>query len=309
MNYDLVCSFDELDIIKGDETEEYNKRFIGRMSGWASTPNLDSDGERVLQDGLVVDELLHKGWINWNHQSAELIGVPRVAEVRDRGSEMGKGLYTEFDLLRDAPMAQKTWELAKALKGTGRSLGLSLEGKKLAVSKTGTILKAKVMNIAVCPNPKNPETSVQALVKAMVTNDEAALAPFSPIALHEESIVSRVSEIVASTMTKALDAGYDIGGTTQEGGAAQRKEEIGTISREDQIILPPGHTLREWDCETGELKKLTQAIIKKADTRGGAMTRIEASLLTFLAGDPNTTLSDSFRAYGLLEEASDEHSR
>lgn len=289
---DLVCSFDEIGFIKGGEGGTM------RMYGWASTPALDSDSERVVQEGLDTTELLSKGWINWNHQSEKIIGIPQVAEIRDRGDNLGKGLYTEFDLLKGHKLAQEVWDLSKALKGTGRNLGLSLEGKKLEVDR-GRIVKAKVMNIAVCPNPRNPEASVEALVKAIVTGEDDAEDRFSPLLLEKSDMVERVGDIVAAAMSKALDAGYDVGGTTQTGGAAIRREEMDTVPESELVALTPDSASRKHPLD-GDLNTIRNALTGIADKRGGKLTKAEASLLTFLVADEDANLVDCFKVFGLL---------
>jgi len=289
--YDLICSFDEIGMLKGGEGDTM------RMYGWASTPALDSDQERVVQEGLDTTDLLNKGWINWNHQSEKIIGIPKVAEVRDRGQGLGKGLYTEFDLLKDHSLAQEVWTLSKSLKGTGRSLGLSLEGKKQLVDK-GKIVKAKVMNIAVCPNPRNPEATVEALVKAIVHGEENAAEKFSPITLAKNEMVERIGDIVAGAMTKALDAGHDISGTTQTGGAAVRKEELEAIPEKELVALPPDHSIRTHHLN-GDLNTIRNAIAGVADQRDGKLTKAEAALVTFLVTE-DTGLVDCFRVFGLV---------
>lgn len=290
-DFDLVCSFDEIGILeKGDKAEDSM-----RMYGWASTPGLDSDGERIVQEGLDTSDLLNKGWINWNHQSEKIIGIPKVAELRDRGDGLGKGLYTEFDLLKSHPLAQEVWMLAKSLKGTGRSLGLSLEGKKLAVGPKKNIMKARVMNIAVCPNPKNSETSAEALVKAIATGEEDVAEKFSPIDANRSEIAERVESVVASVLTKALDAGTDTGGATQTGGAAIRKESV-EGQPADLVQFSEDYAKKANGLE-GDLKTIGNALAGIADKRGGRLTKAESALFTFLISDHS--LVDCFKVFGL----------
>lgn len=291
--FDLVCSLDDVGFFKAGDGNDM------RMFGWASTPDLDSDGERVIQEGLNVDHLLSKGWVNWNHQSHKIIGIPRVAELRDRGGDMGKGLYTEFELLKDHGFAKEVWDLSKSLKGTGRSLGLSLEGKKLAVGSKGAIKKAKVMNIAVTPSPKNVSTTAEALVKAIITDEDGAASRFAPVvdAGDRDQIIERVEGLVTSAITKALDSGFEVGGTNQMGGAAIRREDLeGTPA--DLIMFADNHEKLLTDLDkAGELRQIGNALKNIADKRGGRLTKAESALFTFLVSD--ASLTDCFRVFGV----------
>jgi hypothetical protein len=293
----IICPFDELGLIKSENKDGEETM---RMYGWASTPALDVDQERVMQEGLDCSELLKSGWINWNHQSEKIIGIPEIAEVRDRGNDLGKGLYTEFELLDKVPLAKEVWTLSKALKDSPRALGLSLEGKKL-VQNGGNIVKAKVLNIALCPNPRNTETTARALFKAIVDKDVEAFAPFSPENLKQDEMVERVGSIVSAAMTnmtKALSAGYDVGGATQTDGAAVRKEDM-DLSGEELVKIAPDAGVYKQELSNAEAQHIRNALKNIADKRGGRLTKAEASLLTFLVSDPGNSLLQVFEIFGL----------
>jgi len=290
-DFDIICPLDELGLIKSESKDGEETM---RMYGWASTPALDVDQERVMQEGLDCTKLLKSGWINWNHQSEKIIGIPEIAEIRDRGENLGKGLYTEFELLGKVPLAKEVWTLSKALKDTPRSLGLSLEGKKL-VKNNGSILKAEVLNIALCPNPRNVETTASALVKAIVDNDIDGFAPFSPENMRKDHLVSHVGDIVTAAMAKAIGSGYNVGGATQEGGAALRKEDI-DLSKEELVKLGPDDAVLKHALDES-LSAIRDALANIADKRGGRLTKAEASLLTFLVSDK--PLLDVFKVFGL----------
>ncbi|MNN30586.1 hypothetical protein D3C81_1442400 [compost metagenome] len=112
-----------------------------------------------------------------------------------------KGLWVEGELLSGIPMADQIWELALALKKSNapRKLGFSVEGK--VVERRGNrILKAKIYNCAITPNPVNTEATWEAIVKS-----------FQP---YNESVV------------KALETGYATSPETQSGGGAVRVESL-----------------------------------------------------------------------------------
>lgn len=295
MGFDLLCSFDTVEFTKSGEGDD------GKMvmHGWASTPDLDSDGERIIQEGLVLDEFVKSGFANWNHKSEKIIGIPRLAEIRKREDTGNQGLYTEIEML-SSPFAKEIYELSKALSGTGRSLGMSLEGKKLEVGKGGVIKKAKVMNVAITPNPKNKGTSVEALVKAVVFGEEGASSRFTPLYEEDDALGDRVSSLIAAAMTKALDAGTTVGGTNQSGGAAVRREAVegGPV---DLVSFNKKTRKLLTHVEDGDLKRIGGALAGIADSRGGHLTKAECALYTFLVDTQDSvSLVDCFKVFGLL---------
>jgi len=292
--FDMVCHFDELvPLEKGEQGDDAP----WLMAGWASTPDLDSQGERVVQHGLEVDQHLKNGWINWNHKSDQIIGTPRVCEVRQRHGK--PSLYTEFELLKSIPRAKNVWELANALanSGTGRTLGLSLEGKKLQVSKTGTIQKARLLNIAVCPNPVNPETSVQALVKGF-SGEDVDQELFDPPEIRETELADRVESVVAQAMTKALGSGFDVGGTSQVGGDAVKKEGY-DLTPKHLTVIEKSDPIRTMSLGPG-VDTIRDALMRVHDSRGG-LVKSEAALLLFLDPKLDVGLQDCFKVLGVGE--------
>jgi len=293
--FDIVCDFDEFEALEKAEGDPPEAEVMC-MRGWASTPYKDADDERVVQEGLDCSGLLKSGWINWNHDQSKIIGIPSIAEIRDRPG-MGKGLYTEFNLIKGVPQAHEVWQLSKALRGTNRRLGLSLEGKRLEVDKHGVIRKARVLNIAVCPNPKNSDATVEALVKAIVSSEQGADARFAPKDVLPEAMLERIGNVVATVMAKALDAGTDVGGATQRGGAALRREELEGTKKEDYVVT----TSRDWEkvkeLPDGALRRIGSALSGIADARDGRLTKAEAALLTFLCTD--ATLPRCFEVFGI----------
>ena len=49
---------------------------LGRIKGVASTPDLDRDGEKVMQDGLDISYFLERGFFNWDHDNSKIVGYP-----------------------------------------------------------------------------------------------------------------------------------------------------------------------------------------------------------------------------------------
>lgn len=182
----------DVDIIKSEDNEE--KRII---RGYASTPTEDRQGESLIQKGLDISDFVSHGWLNYDHDNSILLGYPTEATHIDEN-----GLWVEGELLKGVPMADNLWDLAIALKKSNapRKLGFSVEGKVLE-RKGNTILKAKIYNCALTPNPVNTEATWEAIVKS-----------FRP-----ESDID---------VTKGLSAGYATTPETQTNGGALRRESL-----------------------------------------------------------------------------------
>lgn len=148
------------------------------VRGFASTESLDQQGETILQDGLDFGPLLKSGFLNYDHQYAEvagakmpvIVGVPILAERRE------KGWWVEGELLKsEGPtptseqirMANELWELGLALQKSGRrTLSYSVEGA--VVERRGSkIVKAMVKHLAITHKPVNPDCTIEVFAKSL----------------------------------------------------------------------------------------------------------------------------------------------
>lgn len=194
----------DLEIVeKADEKGRPPGRYI---KGYASTEALDGEGEKVAQKGLDLGYFLRRGWINYDHRRDDIVGVPTAASVDQ------KGFLMEARLLEGLPLADHTWQTAQALhkSGTGRSLGLSIEGKALE-RKGNTIVRARVYNVAITPHPQNPEATFDVLMRSMLPCSCTGAACCKP------------------GLWKALDVGYTTEATAKTGGDALRRESLGGV--------------------------------------------------------------------------------
>ena len=158
---------------KGEDGKHY-------IEGIASTPHEDLQGEKIKQEGLVLDYFLTRGYFNDDHskETAGKVGIPTEAKITK------DGLYTKGFLL-ETPRAKGIWDLAQALEKSGgdRKLGFSVEGKVLErdTKNPRTITKAWIKDVAITAAPINPNTFLDivkstASLKAFVagaTEDEA----------------------------------------------------------------------------------------------------------------------------------------
>jgi len=127
--------------------EEPGKR--RRIGGIISTEAPDRQNETVLADALVLDDFLKAGWFNDNHSrdTDGIVGYPEATRKFKKGEQLPNGEKAKHaghwaeGYMLGTERANKIWELGKALQGTGRRLGFSVEGKILARTGPKTIVK------------------------------------------------------------------------------------------------------------------------------------------------------------------------
>jgi hypothetical protein len=148
----------QVDLNKSGDTPEL------RIAGYASTSDEDRQGESIIQKGLDISDFVNNGWFNYDHDNTKILGYPDKTKTHIDSH----GFYVEGTLLPGIPLAKSIWETAVALKKSNadRHLGFSVEGKVLERGEDGSILKAKIYNVAITPNPVNTATSWDAIVKS-----------------------------------------------------------------------------------------------------------------------------------------------
>ena len=163
---------ESVELIAKSEGEE-GKRCI---KGYASTEDLDKDGESVLQKGIDFEPLRKEGFINYDHQKQIIsgakvpiiIGVPTLVEMRE------KGLYVEGELFKGDPneseqmrLANEMWQLGMALKKSGtRRLAYSIEGG--IIQRRGRKIALSVAkHVALTHKPVNAKCSVEIFAKSL----------------------------------------------------------------------------------------------------------------------------------------------
>jgi hypothetical protein len=149
-----------------------------RIGGIVSTEALDADGERIVQEGLDFSPFLQSGWFNDNHgqKSSDVRGYPSTAKLVKKGELLPTGKRAETrgwwvdGYLLDTDEGRKIWSLANALSKSPRRLGYSIEGKVVRRDKRDSdrVTAAVVKNVAITHCPKNHETELVPLVKAMM---------------------------------------------------------------------------------------------------------------------------------------------
>ena len=155
------------DILKSNPDNEW------RIGGYASTASEDRDGDEIVQKGLDISDFINYGWLNFDHQKDIIVGYPD----KNACKVDSKGFYVEGTLLKSVSQAKNMWEAAVALQksGSGRRLGFSVEGKVLKRNDDGKIVKAKIYNVAVTPNPVNTDCTWDIIVKSFAPDIEKGL--------------------------------------------------------------------------------------------------------------------------------------
>ena len=149
------------------------------VRGFASTEDLDKDGETVLQKGLDFAPLRDEGFINWDHQKLEIpgvympaiIGVPTLVDMRDRGLWVEGELFKAGDHIPGPAqllqVAENAWHMGQALQKSGRrKLAYSVEGGVLE-RRGKKVARAVAKHTALTWKPVNSACSVELFAKSL----------------------------------------------------------------------------------------------------------------------------------------------
>lgn len=144
------------------KAEPKGSPYLAKIQGYCSTEKKDRQDEVLLQRGLDFDDFVKYGFFNDNHaqETGAQVGVPLMAEYHP-----GRGWYTEGYLLK-SPRSERIYDLAKALVGTNRKLGFSVEGK-VEGREGKTIVRAKIRHVAITHCPVNPDCTWEIVAKAL----------------------------------------------------------------------------------------------------------------------------------------------
>lgn len=229
-----------------------------RIGGIASTEALDADGERLVQEGLDFKPFLERGWFNDNHGkgSLDVVGYPTGARLVKQGEALPngqkskkRGWWVEGYLL-NTEKGRKLWQLAQALEETPRKLGFSVEGSVVQRAAADKVGKAKIKHVAVTHCPKNHESELYTLSKALMAGAPSSEsfatrsggtagdgAPLVPDSLDRTLYVTTYPSAEGEIPEVELDAdGLDLNEMVQKGEDAGIRYEsdadyVGTWSR------------------------------------------------------------------------------
>jgi len=225
--FDFFVPFD-IDLKKSEDGE---KRII---QGFASTSAKDRENEEIIQKGLDISDFVNYGWFNWDHDNSKILGYPHKETTRITS----EGFYVEGELLKGVAEADRVWEVAVALKKSGapRKMGFSVEGKVLEKDVLGRVLKAKVYNVAITPNPINPMATWDAVIKSFTE----------------------------CTQVQGAHAGYDFSLNENNSGSSLKVESLDTSLRNLAMLLQEDEEAKK---KIEELRKmLLQRNLSKSET-------------------------------------------
>lgn len=155
----------DIDLEKSIEKSKNDRRII---FGFASTPDRDMVGEKVLQKGIDPSYFLNFGYFNYDHMKTPdaIIGYP----YKDQVFVDDEGFHIAGELFKGVKYADDIWNLITVLKKNNvpRSLAFSIQGRIQEYDEDGkTITKALVTEVAITPRPANPNARLDALVKSL----------------------------------------------------------------------------------------------------------------------------------------------
>mgnify|MGYP002479138388 FL=1 len=186
--YDIFLPFDKVIESKSKDKNGVHNIFV---SGWASTPAWDYQGESIDPCGLDASYLFNHGFVDYEHNQELVIGVPTSKSYVDPQ----RGLYLEAELFGNSPKVKEIMKLADNLSKTEskRTLGFSIEGivDERDEDNPDIVRNLRVVGVAVTKNPANPEATWENIQKSM-----------------------------------AMEAGYSVDPKTNTGGASLRVEDF-----------------------------------------------------------------------------------
>lgn len=202
-----------------------------KISGLASTANVDRQGEVILQNGIDATPIAHgKGFFNFDHDNSP----ENTLGLLDGYKQTAQGLYVHGRLFKNHARAQAVYGIMTSLKkGDVGRVGMSVEGKVIERDPLNPkiIKKCSIKNVALTLNPVNQDTYVD-LVKSLSMSEiefnstgerrEALEAPPA-----QETAMFTPSQVVAM-MEKALgiSGGNSMAPADRSGGDALGVEDL-----------------------------------------------------------------------------------
>jgi len=225
---ELFSTWTEISLKKADEPNGGGKDIEPRtyICGVVSSDAVDLQGDRIMQRGMEWDYFVKRGWLNYEHLPGpeNILGVPtKVEQVVLKGGK--EGTYIEGYLLMNRPRVREIVETAKALDGSGRSIGYSVEGQVLQrdLKDPKIITKSRILNVSITAHPVNPDTSLEIVARSlnavMEPTMEKAHAAASAVAEHikrmhpeleQKEVLAELLNLINSSEAKAM-VGYQTG--------------------------------------------------------------------------------------------------
>jgi len=164
-----------IDTIKSVEPDSNTSKRKIIIAGFASTPAFDFVGESVLPIGIDDSYFKKSGWIDYEHDKNNIIGVPTANTFTDPQ----QGLFVEAELFPDNKYVMGILELSHQLEESGlnRKLGFSIEGRVVERDEANpkVITKVSITGVAVTKNPANSEATWDYIQKSNMELSKTAM--------------------------------------------------------------------------------------------------------------------------------------
>lgn len=149
-------------IFKGVQKLPNGNEYVD-FEGIVSTEHLDHMADITVQDGVDWDYFKNHGIFNYEHSDKpeDFVGLPLDVK-RNAIYEGKKGTWVKGRLLLHQARAREVYKAILALDGTGRRIGLSIQGRVLLRDPLNRrrILKSIIPKVSFTFNPINPHTFV-----------------------------------------------------------------------------------------------------------------------------------------------------
>ena len=237
--FDVYLPIDSVETISKSD-DSHNGNYL--ISGYASTGDEDLQHEQIDPAGIDASYLISDGWVDFEHDTDQVIGVPTKNTHVDQ-----KGLFLEAELFKNMPQVQDIIKLYHNIKDKDidSNLGFSVEGNVIERDEDdeSIIRQVQITGVAVTKNPANTHATWELLTKSLFdvdkTNKEAKeTKPLMSmtVKINKSKDVIVGGKKVASMdkknqVDKALLAGHGITPSTQSNGAAFRTEQFS-----DQLV-------------------------------------------------------------------------
>lgn len=232
-SFDVFLPFDRVEK-SGDDDNTYT------IAGYASDGKEDLQHERIDPSGIDASYLLSDGFIDYEHDTDQVIGVPTKNTHVDN-----KGLFLEAKLFKNMPQVQSIIKLYHNIKDNNidRHLGFSIEGNVIERDEEddSIIRQVQITGVAVTKNPANTDATWELLSKSLFSpnsmdSNEHAKKEHEPMLTMKVKVNKSKDKgnnfaSMNNQVDKALLAGHGITPATQANGAAFRTEQFS-----DQLV-------------------------------------------------------------------------
>ena len=142
------------------------------IAGIASDAHRDLQGEIIDPAGIDASYLINSGFIDYEHDTDQVIGVPTKNTHVDNS-----GLFLEAKLFKNMPQVQDIIKLYHNIKDNNidRNLGFSIEGNVIERDEDdeSIIRQVQITGVAVTKNPANTGATWELLTKSLFDVDKA----------------------------------------------------------------------------------------------------------------------------------------